>query len=80
LRLSDPANLEHRLKFFALKKTRFDGVRDEVCPWMTSRPELSVASRVEDEDQIEQHGPEDSTSSESVGVHPKNTTSEYSLW
>ena len=68
-RLSDPAKLEHPPKFFAYEKRRFDGVRNEVRPWMTSRPELSVVSWVEDEDEIEQHGPSKSPSCVSVGVY-----------
>jgi len=64
-----PANIEHPARFFAYKKRRFDSVRDEVRPWVTSRLELSVVSWVEDEDQIEQHGPGDSPSSVSIGVY-----------
>src|SRR6266436_3336259 len=62
-RLSHPANIEHPAKLLAQKQRRFDSVRDKVRPWVTSRPEFSVVSRVKDEDQIEQHGPGDSFSS-----------------
>jgi len=67
--LSHPANIEHPAKLLAQKQRRFDSVRDKVRPWVTSRPEFSVVSRVKDEDQIEQHGPGDSFSSVSVGVY-----------
>src|SRR5882762_3127306 len=70
-RLPHPANIEHPARFFAYKKRRFDSVRDEVRPWVTSRSELSVVPRVENEDQVEQHGPSDPPSSVSIGVYLK---------
>src|SRR4029077_16681520 len=45
-RLPYPANIEHPTRFFAHEKRRFDRVRNEVRPWVTSRSELNVVPRV----------------------------------